>query len=168
MLLCMLTDPKKPQFRERAVAEILKIRVALREKERLELEAKSAKRKPGRPPKKVLVRTRNKVDKINLDAKTYPDLIDFSALELLEPPLTQRLSDEELQNFLHNWNYLQIPSGIPCHSQSVERMVGVCTPVVGKFKTPEMRLAQIYLRLEFNQTQKASSSQSSHASSSFS
>ena len=117
----------------------------------------------------MLVRIRNKVDKINMDALTYPDLIDFSSLEPLEPPLTLKLSDEELQNFVHNWDYLKIPPGIPCHSQSVERMVGVCTPVVARFKSPEMRLAQLCLRLEHNQNEKgSSSSQSSQVGSSFS
>ena len=150
----MLVDPRKPQYRARAVAQILKIREAIREEQRLEKEG-AAKKKRGRKPKKPSVRIFRKPQSINLEATSYPDLIDWDNLENLEPPLTRNISDEDLQNFVHNWNFLKLPR-VPNHTQAVERMVGVCAGIAARFKKPEMRTAQIRLKIKYN-TKKRSS-----------
>ena len=55
------------------------------------------------------------VPKINMNATSYPDLIDWEQTKFSEPPLTLHLSDEEIKGFI------QIPFSppeIPCHTQA--------------------------------------------------
>ena len=166
MLLCMLTDQNNQELRERAVAHILEIRAFKREKVRLEEEGALPKKR-GRKPKKLLVRQFQKIKEINLDATSYPDLIDWTLTEdSHEPPLTlnRNISDEDLHKFVGNWNYLELPS-IPAHSQSIERMVGIITPVVAQFKTEKSRRAQLFLKLHYNELQAKKAPRSSQSSS---
>ena len=164
----MITDHEHPEFRKRAVEEILKIRAAVREKERLEIEGPVVKRR-GRKPKKLLVRQFKKVKEINLEAASYPDLIDWSTIEELEPPLTKHIKDEDLHHFVEDWNYLKLPH-VPNHTQQIERMVGIISNVVARYKTKASRRAQIFLKLSYNKRQvkaaKARLSKSSRSSTS--
>ena len=169
MLICMITDHEHPEFRARAVQEILRIRAAVREKERMEEEGTAVKKR-GRKPKKLLVRQFKKVKEINLEAASYPDLIDWSTIEDLEPPLTKHISDEDLHHFVEDWNYLKLPH-VPNHTQQIERMVGIISNVVARYKTKASRRAQIFLKLSYNKRQvkkaaKAKLSRSSQSSTS--
>ena len=64
------------------------------------------------------------VPKINMNAKNYPDLFDWSMTKFSEPPLTTHLSDDEIKEFL---NAPFSPPDIPCHTQAVERGIRVIT-----------------------------------------
>ena len=62
---------------------------------------------------------------IDFEATHYSRMIDWSKLkprEITEPPLLRKYSDNELRDFAEGT--IELPkSEIPCHSQSVERMV---------------------------------------------
>lgn len=62
------------------------------------------------------------VPKLKFQAKTYDNMINWKAETLTEPPLTLKLTNDEILNIIDKpldaKNY-------PCHSQSVERMVKV-------------------------------------------
>ena len=62
------------------------------------------------------------VPKINFKAKFYFEMADLDLGEKMEPPLTKELSDEETNNAVDN--PLILPA-YPCHTQSVERVVGL-------------------------------------------
>ena len=164
----MITDSENPEFRARAVEEVLSIRAAIVEKQRLEEEGLCVKKR-GRKPKKLIVRQFKKVKNINLNASSYPELIDWSTIkdDLLEPPLTKDIADKDLHNFIEDWNFMKLPH-IPNHTQPVERMVGLISKVVARFKTKKSRRAQIFLKLSYNKRKakaaKAAASQSSQSS----
>ena len=68
---------------------------------------------------------------INIMAKDYSDIIDWDDDELIitEPPALKSLSNDDLLNVInHPFN---VPS-IPCHTQSIERMVKLVTEVSKK------------------------------------
>ena len=58
------------------------------------------------------------VPSINMDAKTYPDLFNWTTAEFSEPPLTVNFSNEAIKDFIHT---PYSPPDIPCHTQAVER-----------------------------------------------
>ena len=58
---------------------------------------------------------------LNLDAREYMDLIDFSKETTTEPPLTTKLTDAELVGYVNRERLA--PNTIPCHSQNVESVV---------------------------------------------
>jgi hypothetical protein len=68
---------------------------------------------------------------INFNAKKYYDLIDWNKIKTTEPPLTKKLSDNDLQLLVkHGRNSETFKSGTfkyPCHTQSVERCVKLVT-----------------------------------------
>lgn len=62
------------------------------------------------------------IPKINWNAKNWHELIDLSAPEIMEPPTTKHLSNEEIQCHM-NTNVKPDITDLPSHSQSVERSV---------------------------------------------
>ena len=60
--------------------------------------------------------------KINLAAKSYTDMIDWSKEQKTEPPLTIQMTQNEILESLEK--PLKLPS-YPCHTQDVERLVPV-------------------------------------------
>lgn len=69
-----------------------------------------------------------KTSKINLDAESYIELINFDKVSLTEPPVTSQMTEEELATIAENGPNSQIAKGImslPCHTQAVERGVKV-------------------------------------------
>ena len=64
------------------------------------------------------------VPKINFEAQTYPDLIDWENSAFSEPPLTALLTDTEIRDL--EKDPLFIPP-FPCHTQSVERGIRLIT-----------------------------------------
>ena len=62
------------------------------------------------------------IPKINFQANFYFDMADLDAGEKMEPPLTMELTDEEINGGIGN--PLILPA-YPCHTQSVERAVGL-------------------------------------------
>ena len=71
--------------------------------------------------------------KVNFQAETYVDLIDWEAECLSEPPLTWNKTDEEILSFKET--PFAVPK-YPCHTQAVERAVRLVSEasaaVVGK------------------------------------
>ena len=61
---------------------------------------------------------------INLNAKSYDQLIDWEQVQSTEPPLTMKMCKEELLKGLEE--PIRLPD-YPCHTQSVERTVPVVT-----------------------------------------
>ena len=61
-----------------------------------------------------------RLPKVNFQAETYVDLIDWEAECLSEPPLTWNKTDEEILSFKET--PFAVPK-YPCHTQAVERAV---------------------------------------------
>ena len=139
ILLTMLADDDK-ETRKRAVATILAIRQSPEEEtekqdeadgeeeegideddgeieddgEQLILEPSEIKSISSSKIRKFVI------PKINFDAKTYTELIDWHSPNLTEPPLTKMLSGDEVRAFEEN--PFQVPK-YPCHTQAVERAI---------------------------------------------
>ena len=62
------------------------------------------------------------VPKINFKANFYFDMTDLDSEEKMEPPLTMELTDEEINSAVETPVILP---AYPCHTQSVERAVGL-------------------------------------------
>ncbi|KAK4882474.1 hypothetical protein RN001_005793 [Aquatica leii] len=105
LLLAMLADDRK-YIRELGLRRILKCR--------------QAKHNVN------LVREFN-IPSFNLNADDYFELVSWQSLTITEPPLTVKISDNELQEMISD-----VPAEIemlnfPCHSQAVERCVKLVT-----------------------------------------
>ena len=69
-----------------------------------------------------------KVPKLNFKCKPYHEMIFWNE-QLYEPPLTKKLSDEEIKNII------EVPLAVenfPCHTQMVERGVKMVTEASSK------------------------------------
>ena len=62
------------------------------------------------------------IPKINFKANNYTELFDWETVKFSEPPLTMRLSDDEIRGFI--LTPLELPR-YPCHTQAVERGIKV-------------------------------------------
>ena len=62
--------------------------------------------------------------KIKLEAESYTDMIDWSVEQKTEPPLTKKMTKEEILGAVEK--PITLPS-YPCHTQDVERVVPVVT-----------------------------------------
>ncbi|KAK4875283.1 hypothetical protein RN001_011705 [Aquatica leii] len=105
LLLAMLADDRK-YIRELGLRRILKCR--------------QAKHNVN------LVREFN-IPSFNFNADDYFELVSWQSLTITEPPLTVKISDNELQEMISD-----VPAEIemlkfPCHSQAVERCVKLVT-----------------------------------------
>ena len=95
ILICMLCDDRA-RIRELAVQRILAAVARSKLKEGIRV---------------------FRVPKINLNAKDYTNLIDWKKVNITEPPLTSRLSEQELRSLYKNKHLINLP----CHTQAVER-----------------------------------------------
>lgn len=61
---------------------------------------------------------------VNFEAKTYIDMIDWQAANVIDPPLLKHITNDELKNLIQSGDVPQsnVPQ-IPCHSQNVEHMI---------------------------------------------
>ena len=168
----MLMDPDSQEYRQMAVTAILQIRENKKQAQLALEQTPAAKRRPGRPPKPPpSVRQFKKVYGFNMKAQTLLDLLDFSQLQDLEPPLTMDVAEEDLlaqvEDFSPLSNIGAVPS-IPNNTQGVERMVQMFHKVVapqpeGKgLKTHESRLHEMLLQLKYNSDKRASASRSAN------
>lgn len=68
------------------------------------------------------------VPEINLNSKTYYDIINWQKTTIHEPPVTQNISDDIITNAIETGNNISdlIPK-FPCHTQSVERNIKLVT-----------------------------------------
>ena len=68
------------------------------------------------------------VPDLNLDATTYYDMINWQECQLTEPPITVRLSDDEVSKFaLGDSQTVDFIQHFPCHTQAVERAIKLVT-----------------------------------------
>lgn len=105
ILLAMLTDNRR-EIRELGLRRIKKCR------------------KLGTTNRKI---REFKVPLLNFNAEDYVDLIDWQTVSVTEPPVTVRITNEELKGMIK-----VVPDEIPilkflCHSQAVERCVKLVT-----------------------------------------
>lgn len=104
LLLSMITDSRK-HIRELAARRILK----------------------ARQVNKNSVSRMFEVPKVNLNALSYIDLIDWQQ-NIYEPPILINISDEQLQDLIENGEDAVLEfMRLPCHTQAVERSVKVVT-----------------------------------------
>ena len=66
---------------------------------------------------------------VNFDALDYTEMIDWSNISYISPPLLQKVSNEELTAKLSNDKVYKdwIFCSLPCHTVAVERMVKLVT-----------------------------------------
>ena len=66
--------------------------------------------------------------KLNFEAKSFTDMINWQTAQLTDPPLLKHITNDELNNFIQSGD---VPcthaAEIPCHSQNVERMIKLVT-----------------------------------------
>lgn len=121
ILLEMLND-ERPHIRQLAVCRILKAR------------SNSASNE---------LRT-FMVPKINFEANDYIELINWQETSVYEPPITKKLTSDELPKFYINFKNL---SSYPCHTQAVERCVKMVTEAAGSVMGSESRDGQIRTKI---------------------
>lgn len=63
------------------------------------------------------------VPKLNFHAKEYTDLIDFQYCQRFEPPLTKKMTADELEAVVQEKDSSAVSKRYPCHAQAVERHV---------------------------------------------
>lgn len=123
ILLAMITDDKK-HVRELGLRRILKCRNTQNDEIR-----------------------EFKVPKLNFEAHSYMDLIDWQSVTVTEPPLTRDIPNETLKEMIlivsNEINILQYP----CHTQAVERCVKLVTEASASVCGPESRDGFILARI---------------------
>ena len=155
ILLTMLTEEDKPELRARAVNQIKTIRMKAEQQTQVPQEAEEDGRgvdevdddheaddsedeglQLDNMEKQAIASSQVRpyvIPKINFEASEYPDLIDWEAEKLSEPPLTMSLTNEQLTAIQDS--PLRVPD-YPCHTQAVERAVRLVTEasasVIGK------------------------------------
>ena len=69
-----------------------------------------------------------RVPDLYLDATTYYYIINWQECPLTEPPVTVRLSDDEVSKFvLGDSQTVDFIQHFPCHAQAVERAIKLVT-----------------------------------------
>ena len=86
-----------------------------------------------------------RLPKVNFQAETYVDLIDWEAECLSEPPLTWNKTDEEILSFKET--PFAVPK-YPCHTQAVERAVRLVSEASAAVVGKEARNCFIRQRIE--------------------
>lgn len=79
------------------------------------------------------------VPKINFNANNYTEMINWQQSMISEPPMTKKISTEDLTQMIKD-----VPEGMeilrfPCHSQAIERCVKLVTEASSKVCGPEAR-----------------------------
>ena len=85
------------------------------------------------------------IPKINFDATTYAELIDWERAKLTEPPLTSMLTEDEVMAFKES--PFQVPK-YPCHTQAVERGIRLVSEASSAVIGPEARNGFIRQRMQ--------------------
>lgn len=68
-----------------------------------------------------------KIPKINFAADEYFELINWQSAVVTEPPITKKISEQELKEMIANIPDEMSLLNAPCHSQAVERCVKLVT-----------------------------------------
>ena len=69
-----------------------------------------------------------RVPKLNINANSYIDLIDWTVTTILEPSFTYSVTTNEIKEMIDSkaFSEFKIPK-LPCHTQSVERHIKLVT-----------------------------------------
>ena len=122
VLLCMLADDDD-DVRRIAVNKIMNIRGQLpdfRVDDDFEGGFVEPAEEGGQPTERTNQSIRRFcVPKINVDARVYHRMINFNNPDVTEPPVTKRMSFEQIEQFRSK----PLKLDHPCHNQSVERHV---------------------------------------------
>ncbi|CAH0384704.1 hypothetical protein BC332_34893 [Capsicum chinense] len=94
-----------------------------------------------------------RVPPVNFEETTYQELVDLNGCEIIEPPMLQFTSTEEIIKYVRTGVPLNIDfKHIPCHTQNVERTVQLVTEALRKCFSANSRdgciRAKIELRLQ--------------------
>jgi hypothetical protein len=89
------------------------------------------------------------IPKLNFEATSYIDLIDWQDASITEPPLLSKFSEDEIMTLIRDKDYsvIQFPR-LPCHTQAVERCVKLVTEASVAVCGEEARDGYIRVRLE--------------------
>ena len=137
----MLCDCQSRENRIKAVETIIQIRENIKE---AALQAESAPKKRGRKPKVQVVRSFHKPKSLNWSAESYVDLLDWSSIQNLEPPLTMDCSAEELSEQIDDFTALGIPS-IPCHTQAQSLTITLLKQIASARQSQKLHMCVSYL-----------------------
>lgn len=83
------------------------------------------------------------VPTLNFGAKVYYDLINWTKVNITEPPLTKKLNKSELRDLVENGEKSELWEAeifqLPCHTQATERCVKLVTEVSTKVAHEQRR-----------------------------
>ena len=85
------------------------------------------------------------IPKINFNAQSYAELIDWEKSKLTEPPLTLSLTEAEVLAFKES--PFDVPK-YPCHTQAVERGIRLVSEASAAVIGPEARNGFIRQRMQ--------------------
>lgn len=86
--------------------------------------------------------------KLILNAEKYYEMIDWQTAQLTEPPVTKKLSCDEIQAFINFKEKLLNMYNFPCHTQAVERVIKLVTDASTAVVGHEAREGYIFSRIE--------------------
>ena len=91
---------------------------------------------------------------LNFNAGEYYEVIDWSELAIIEPPVVDAMTDTELWQFIRmdETPIIQVYFKFPCHTQAVERLVKVFTEASKNACVPNLRDSFIRTRLASRHT----------------
>ena len=91
-----------------------------------------------------------RIPKLNFDATSYIDMINWQEENITEPPLTRGIPDEELDFLIESKGQREFPI-FPCHTQAVERCVKLVTEASSLVCSSDARDGLILSRIESRQ-----------------
>ncbi|KAK4880959.1 hypothetical protein RN001_004278 [Aquatica leii] len=124
LLICMLNDTKR-YLRELALRRILKTRNGLTRERMREFI----------------------IPKINFEATTYNDLIDWQNCELSEPSILASISNDDLNQLIQTVPEMDLVK-FPCHTQAVERHVKIVSEASLSVSGKESRDGYVMAKLQ--------------------
>ena len=63
-----------------------------------------------------------RIPPLNFDASNCTELIDWQGSKVTEPPLTENMTDEDIENHIFQTTKITFEN-FPCHTQAVERLI---------------------------------------------
>ena len=88
-----------------------------------------------------------KILPLNFEAAVYTDMIRWVDAEVTEPPITRKLSDEEIEELIKTKEMKNFDR-LPCHTQAVERCVKLVTEASSSVCGTKFRDGFIRARIE--------------------
>ena len=83
-----------------------------------------------------------KIAPLNFDANSYTALIVWHGNKVTEPPLTENMTDEDIENHIFQRTKITFEN-FPCHTQAVERLIKEVTDSSLKVRRSEAQNGNI-------------------------